>query len=137
MTIKFPTQDWIEALLVEINKSKTYEEAATSWEGDFYFVIEPEGKFEKRVILYVDLWHGKCRNATLINDAAERSPEFTISAPISKWRKVIEKKLDPIQGLVTRQLILKGNLMKIMKVPKAALELVNCCTLVPTVFPDI
>ena len=49
---------------------------------------------------------------------------------------VIEKKLDPIQGLVTRQLKLQGNLMKIMKAPKAALELVNCCTLVPTEFPE-
>ena len=69
----------------------------------------------------MDLWHGQCRNASVVRDGDHKAPEFTISAPLSKWRKVIEKNLNPIQGLITRQLILKGNLMKIMKVPKAAL----------------
>jgi putative sterol carrier protein len=137
MAIMFPTQEWIAALMIEINRSKAYREAASTWEGDFYFVVEPEGNFREKVILYMDLWHGECRNASLIHNDDNKTPEFTISAPLSRWRKIIEKKLDPIQGLVTRQLILKGNLMKIMKVPKAALELVNCCTLVPTAFPNI
>ena len=137
MAIMFPTQEWLDALMIEINQSKPYREAASTWEGDFFFVVEPEGGFKEKVILYMDLLHGECLSASLIRVGDNRTPEFTISAPISKWRKVIEKKLDPIQGLVTRQLILKGNLMKIMKVPKAALELVNCCTLVPTEFPDL
>jgi len=137
MPIKFPTQAWLEALMDEINKSQAYAEAAVTWEGDFYFIVEAEGNFATRVILYMDLWHGKCRAVSMVNDISDKAPEFTITAPISKWRKVIEKKLDPIQGMVTRQLILKGNLLKIMKVPKAALELVNCCTLIPTEFPEI
>jgi putative sterol carrier protein len=36
--------------------------------------------------------------------------------------------------MMTGQLKLKGNMVKIMKAPKAAAELVNCCTLVPTEF---
>ncbi len=69
-------------------------------------------------------------------DESEKSPEFVIRAPLNTWRRVIGKKLDPIQGMITRQLKLQGNLMKIMKAPKAALELVNCCTRVPTEFPE-
>jgi putative sterol carrier protein len=136
MAIIFPSQAWIEALMAQINQSKRYEEAASGWEGDFYFIVEPEGGLKERVILYMDLWHGKCRSAFVVSAENEKAPEFTITASLGKWRRVIEKKLDPIQGLVTRQLVLKGNLMKIMKVPKAALELVNCCTLVPTTFPE-
>jgi putative sterol carrier protein len=136
MAFKFPSDVWLDALMQEINKSQAYQNAAKDWEGDFYFIVEPEGGLKDQVILYMDLWHGKCRSACVVTDDGEKNPEFRIWAPLIKWRLVIEKKLDPIQGLVTRQLKLKGNLMKIMKAPKAALELVNCCTLVPTDFPE-
>jgi len=136
MSIKFPSDEWIKALMQELNKSQAYRDAARNWEGDFYFIVEPEGSLKEQAILYMDLWHGECRSASVVKDEKEKTPEFRIWAPLSKWRRVIEKKLDPIQGLVTRQLKLKGNLMKIMKAPKAALELVNCCTLVPTDFPE-
>ncbi|UCG54615.1 MAG: SCP2 sterol-binding domain-containing protein [Dehalococcoidia bacterium] len=136
MSKKFPSDDWIKALMQELNKSQAYKEAARNWEGDFYFIVEPEGSLKEQTIFYMDLWHGECRSACVVADEKEKSPEFRIWAPISKWRRVIEKNLDPIQGLVTRQLKLQGNLMKIMKAPKAALELVNCCTLIPTEFPE-
>lgn len=136
MAIKFPSEEWIKALMQELNKSQAYRDAAKNWEGDFYFIVEPEGGLKERVIFYMDLWHGECRSACVVADEKEKTPEFRILAPLSKWHRVIEKKLDPIQGLVTRQLKLQGNLMKIMKAPKAALELVNCCTLVPTEFPE-
>jgi putative sterol carrier protein len=55
---------------------------------------------------------------------------------VSTWRRVIEKKLDPIQGMITGQLKLKGTMSKIMRFPRAAAELVNCATKVPTDFPE-
>lgn len=130
----FPSEEWIKALCQELNGSATYREAAKYWEGDFYFLVEPEGSLKETVILYMDLWHGECRSACVVSSEEEKAPEFRITASLSKWRKVIEKELDPIQGMITRQLKLKGNLMKVMKYPKAALELVNCCTMVPTEF---
>lgn len=135
MAFKFSTEEWIKALMQELNKSQAYREAARDWEGDFFFIIEPEGSLKETVIYYMDLWHGECRSACIVDEKA-KTPAFRISAPLSKWRRVIEKKLDPIQGMITRQLKLQGNLMKIMKNPKAAMELVNCCTLVPTEFPE-
>jgi putative sterol carrier protein len=134
MPYKFPSDEWIKALMVELNKSEAYRKAAKTWEGDFYFIATAGGSLAKPVILYMDLWHGDCRSAGEVADESEKSPEFRISAPLNVWRKVIEKKLDPIQGLMTGQLKLKGNMVKIMKAPKAAAELVNCCTLVSTEF---
>jgi putative sterol carrier protein len=122
--------------MLEINNSQKYAEAARNWEGDFYFVVEADAGLKEKMILYMDLLHGKCREAFAVKSETAKTPEFVISAGLGKWRKVIEKKLDPIQGLITRQLVVKGNLIKIMKVPRAALELVNCCALVPTVFPE-
>jgi len=132
----FLSDEWIKALCQELNQSEAYAQAAKNWEGDFYFVVEPEGGMKETVIFYVDLWHGECRGARLITDEKkEKEPAFRMSAPLSSWHKVVEKKLDPIQGLMTRKLKLEGNMAMIMRNVKAAQELVNCCTLVPTEFP--
>lgn len=129
---KFPSHEWIIGLCEQLNKSEAYAEAAKNWEGDFYFVVEPGGPVKEQVMLYMDLYHGKCREAHGVTDPAEKSPAFVMSAGYDAWVKVLKAQLDPIQGLMTRKLKLKGNQVMIMKNVKAAQELVKCCALVPT-----
>jgi putative sterol carrier protein len=136
MAFLFPSEEWLNALVDELNNNQEYKNAAENWEGDFYFIIEPDEVLQERIIAYMDLWHGECRSACIINDENEKSPEFRMRAPLKKWRKVLEMKLNPIQGMLTGQLKVSGNMMKIVKNPKAALELVNCCSRVPTEFPE-
>ncbi|MEM4724165.1 MAG: SCP2 sterol-binding domain-containing protein [Candidatus Hadarchaeum sp.] len=133
---KFGSEEWVKALQEAINASEAYAEAAKTWEGDFYFIVEPGGPIEKEMIMYMDLWHGKCREAAVYEDRSAKTPAFVISAPLSVWRKVIDKKLDPIQGMMTRQMKIQGDMVKIMKAVKAAKELVECTTRVPTEFPE-
>ncbi len=135
MAYQFPSDEWIKAMMVEVNNSESYRKAAAKWEGDFYFVCEPGAGVPEPVVLYMDLWHGEARDAGEVADETAISPEFIIRAPIGTWRRVIEKKLDPIQGMITGQLKLKGTMSKIMRYPKAASELVNCATKVSTEFP--
>ncbi len=133
--IKFASDEWIKAVMDAVNQSEAYREAARSWEGDFNFVVKfPNGAPD--AVLYMDLWHGACRAACRVDGAQERAPEFLVVGPLATWRKVLERKLDPIMSLVTRQLILSGQLLKVMRVPRATLELVHCCTLVPTEWPE-
>lgn len=122
----FPSSEWTDQFLNEINTSDSYANAAKQWEGDILLDIEGKGG------IYLDLWHGKCRKAEYLGDSSAVAPEFTISASMAKWQNVLSGKLDPVQGLVTRQLKLNGNLVKIMKNVKAAQELVKCATKVPT-----
>jgi putative sterol carrier protein len=133
MAFKFPSEEWVKALMEELNRSPAYEEAAKNWEGDFYFTADMGGG--KTSILYMDLWHGKCREAFLVTDEAAKNPAFRITAPVANWKKVITKQVDPIQGMMTGQLKLKGNMAMIMKSVKASKELVEACTRVPTEFP--
>ena len=135
MPIPFPTDEWIKAAKVEINKSDKYKEAAKNWEGDLVFAVMAVPDKVKGVSLYMDLWHGECRDAYEISDPSSQSSEFVITAPLPVWRKVIEGKLDPIRGLVSRQLKMKGNMMKVLKAPKAAVELVNACQNIDTEWP--
>jgi len=136
MAYKFASDEWVMALKDEINKSEAYRKAAATWEGDFYFVVEPGAGSSERVVMYIDLWHGEARSAAILASEADKKPEFVIRAPAATWRRVLEKKLDPIQGMVTGQLKLAGTLSKIMRAPKAAAELVNCATKVATEFPS-
>jgi putative sterol carrier protein len=82
--------------------------------------------------IYLDLWHGACRAAEYLDDPTAKNAEFTISTSFEKWQRVLAGKLDPVQGMVTRQIKLDGNLVKIMKNVKASQELVKCATTVPT-----
>ncbi len=41
--VLFGSTEWLESFHDAINTSQSYEEAAKNWEGDFYFVLEPEG----------------------------------------------------------------------------------------------
>jgi putative sterol carrier protein len=38
--------------------------------------------------------------------------------------------------MMTKQLKLQGNMMQVMRYPKAAKEIVSCCALIPTDFED-
>jgi len=136
MAYKFPSDEWIKALMVEVNKSESYRKWAAKWEGDFNFIVEPGPGVPEPVALYIDLWHGKARSAGAVTSESEKRPEFTIRAPVKTWRRVIGKKLDPIRGMITGQLKLKGTMSKIMRYPKAAAELVDCATKVPSEFPE-
>lgn len=136
MAIKFPSDEWIKELKNQINASEEYAKSAKDWEGDFIFVSEPDDTNPDTAYMFLGLYHGECTDAAMIASEDERKAEFVVRAPAANWRKVIEGKLDPIQGMLTRKLKLQGNMMKIMRYPKAAKELVACCALVPTDFGD-
>ena len=132
--VYFLSDEWIKAFYEELNKSEDYARAAKGWEGDFYFIAEPEGELKEPVFFYLDLWHGKCRGARLVADEKEENPAFRLIAPLSVWKKVVRKELDPIKGIMTRKL--KGNMAMVMRYVKGAQEMVNCATRVPTEFPE-
>ena len=125
MAYAFPSSEWTEHFVNEVNSSEAYASAAKNWEGDISLVIDGGGA------IYLDLWHGKCRSGEYLSDPSVKSPAFKILASYDNWVKVLKGKLDPVQGLMTRQMKLEGNLVKIMQNVKAAQELVKCATKVP------
>ena len=124
MAIMFATDEWAKDLQTKLNSSEAYKKAAAKWEGDFYFVVKKGEGVSEDVYMYLDLWHGE-------NDQGVARGGW----PLEIWKGVLDKKIDPIRGIMTRQLQLKGNMMKIMKAPKAATELVECAASVDTEWP--
>ena len=135
MLHKFPSDEWIKALRDMLNASESYQRSAKDWEGDFIFVAEPDDAYPDTAYLHLQLYHGSSAGAAQVYPDDMPETEFIINAPYSTWRKVINGKLDPIQGMMTGQLKLQGDLMKVMRYPKAAQEIVSCCAKIPTDWP--
>ena len=140
MSVKYGTQEWYDVYKEMINESKSYEEAAKTWEGDFYFITEKGGPVKERIYGYVDLWHGKCRAAEVVTDIKKYNPEFIILAPYHIWKRICLKQLDSTQALITKQSRLmtgsRGTMAKIMRYTKAANELTNITARIPTEWLD-
>ena len=134
MPILFPSDEWIKALSTTLNESDSYERSAKSWEGDFVFVVEPDANYQDTAYLFLGLNHGKSPDAAMVESVDTREVEYILSAPYGTWLKVLAGKIDPIQGMMTRALKLKGNMMMIMRYPKAAQEIMECTKLIPTDF---
>ncbi len=136
MPVKFPSDAWIKALMDELNSSPAYAEVARNWEGDLSFVVEADGAaLPAPVTLYMDLWHGKCREARLLADPASEQPAFVLTGPLAAYVKIIGGKLDPIQALLTRQLKVQGNMVTLMRSVPTVLEFVRTTTRLQTEFP--
>ncbi len=130
--VKFPSNEWIQVFKDELNRNANYEEAAKDWEGDFLFVILPDEEFENEVKYYVDLWHGKCREAYRVE--GQKNTAFTFSGSYSNWRKVIKSELNPIKGFIRGLFKIDGDSIKIFRYVNAAKELINTASRIPTEF---
>lgn len=135
MAYEFGSEAWAEALRKALNSSPEYRSAAANWEGDFYFICAQGASVPQDMYMYFDLWHGECRMAQPVEDPNTYSPAFELTADLIAWKKIIAGELDPIKGIVTRQLKLKGNMVKVLQVPRAAMEMVKCATSVETIWP--
>jgi len=116
------TDAWARACGEEINASAAYREAAATWEGAVAFVVT-EGEAERAV--FVDLWHGECREARAVTDGdLDRAP-FVIRGEAAAWIQVLGGSLEPLVALAPGQLKLaKGNLGALALHVKSARELV-------------
>ncbi len=134
----FPSNEWIVEFRNVINSSEKYKEVAAQWEGDVSFIClaNPTIGLNEDFAIWTDLYHGECREAkhSLVEDA--QKAKYVITGDYSRWKQVIKKELDPIKGMMQGKLKLKGDLPTIVKFIKAAQELVECSSKVPSRFLD-
>ena len=115
----FPSEGWLKEYVDKINSSTEFEEAAATWEGDISYVFQaqPDVGLADDLWVWMDLWHGTCRESKyeLSPDEGEKA-RFVIRAPYARWKQVITQELDPIKGMMSGKLKLKGDMGLAMKV---------------------
>jgi putative sterol carrier protein len=131
-SLMFPSEEWVKEWVKTLNDYEAYQQAAATWEGDFLFVLEADAGLSETVVIYCDLWHGKCRRAWIVSSdsPAPDNVEFEYKGPYGNWIKLLQGEIGPIKGLLQQKFRLKGNMAKVMKSTKAAMELVTSTTLV-------
>jgi len=134
MAIKFPSEVWIKELCSRLNASEAYAQAAATWEGDIIFVVLPDDAHAGTTTLYINLQHGKALDARELKSTDGQKALFTISAPFHIWRKVLEGRLNPIQGIFSGKFKLVGSLPQLQRSPMATLELVKVASGIDTDF---
>jgi len=134
MTYIFPSAEWLQAFQTKLNSDEKYSDIAKKWEGDIMFNIEPDGPLNNPMNLYLDLWHGKCRKAFIVDEdrANELSPAFVLSAPYANFARIIKSELDPMQAMITRKLRVKGSMVYMMRNVPVVLDFVRCAQEVET-----
>jgi putative sterol carrier protein len=58
------------------------------------------------------------------------------AGPLSNWKLLFDGKIDPIKGIMARKFKLTGDMGKVMRYTKAALELVATTREIPTKYLD-
>lgn len=126
MAAIFPSVEWLVAFKDKLNSDQRYSQVAKMWEGDMYFVIEPEGNLKEQMVMYLDLWHGECRRVEIVDDIAKYNPAFSLRAGYGNFAGVLTGKLDPMQAMLTRKLDVKGNMAVMMRNVPTVLDFVRC-----------
>ncbi len=126
MSAIFPSEEWLHELEAALNSDERYADIAKNWEGDLFFLIEPEGNLKEPLRFYLDLWHGKCRKVEYNPTAASHpNPIFTLSASYNNIVGVLSGKLNPMTAMMTSKLKVKGNMGYMMRNVPTVLDFVR------------
>jgi putative sterol carrier protein len=137
MMARFPDPEWVIDLMEKLNTDERYAQIAHNWEGDMLFQIEPGGALTHPRLFYLDLWHGKCRNAYLVDDSKEIKSVFVLKAPYDNYVRLLKGEWEPMQALLTRKLSVQGNMATLMRNVPTVLDFVRCCREVTDGFEEI
>ncbi len=133
MPTVFPSEDWLKGLEEKLNSDSRYHEIAKNWEGDLFFVIEPEGHLDKLVTFYLDLWHGTCRRVDYQpQPESHPNPTFTLTASYSNITSILTGKLNPMTAMMTSKLKVKGSMGYMMRNVPTVLDFVRVAQEVTT-----
>lgn len=135
---QFGSEQWLADYKAAINASEVYKKAADTWEGDLAYEVqaEPNKNVPEDIWIWMDLWHGECREAKLTTPDDGAKATFAISAPYSRWKELVRGELDPTKGMLQGKLKLRGDLPTIVRYVAAANELVAIAGRLNTSFPD-
>lgn len=134
MAAIFPNEEWLLGLKDYLNNNEKYARIARKWEGDLVFDIKADGALEEDLVIYLDLWHGECRDANIVPTGEDKDAAFILTAPYSNFVRVLQGDLDPMQAMMTRKLAIQGSMAYMMRNVPTVLEFVRCAKEIDTQF---
>src|SRR5512134_3600046 len=97
---------WARAWQELLNSSETYAKAAATWEGSVALVMTPspaDGISTERGV-FLDLWHGRCRDARVASPTDLEAAAYVIEAAPPVWKDLLASDLSPLMALMAGKL---------------------------------
>jgi putative sterol carrier protein len=117
----------------KLNGDTHYHDVARNWEGDLLFDIQPAGHLDKPVLMYLDLWHGRCRAVEYAPDAAAHpKPTFVLRSAYENFAGILLGKIDVMTAMMTSRLKVTGSMAYMMRNVPTILDFVRCAREVTT-----
>ena len=113
--------------MTKLNSDDQYAEIAKNWEGDMLFVVDAGENLAQPITYYLDLWHGKCRDAFTVTDGQNIISAFTLKGTYDNYKRILKGELEPMQAMLTRKLSVQGNFVIMMRNIPTVLDFVRCC----------
>lgn len=135
----FPSEEWVRAYKDAVNASEAYRKAGATWtHGPVALVTkaEPAVGIKEPVGIWLDLHEGVCREARVVDAAEAAKAPFCITGEYARWKQILRKQIDPIQGMMQKKIELRGQMTIIVRYVQASKELVEAAQRVPTKFLD-
>jgi putative sterol carrier protein len=136
----FGSKDWVEAFVAVLNTNDEYARAAKDWEDPIALMVTdlPPSVREyfgsDRVVVWLDLYHGRCRGFEMLKDVEDKKAPIIIAGSYENMKKVAQGRLSPTIAVMTGQLRVKGNVGKLLSNASASSAFVNAIKKVPTEF---
>ena len=134
----FGSKDWVEAFVAVLNTDDEYARAAKDWEDPIALMVTdlPRSVREyfgsDRVVVWLDLYHGRCRGFEMLKDVEDKKAPIIIAGSYENMKKVAQGRLSPTIAVMTGQLRVKGNVGKLLSNASASSAFVNAIKKVPT-----
>lgn len=137
MSYEIFTHEWAVACGEQINENEDYRHAAKKWEWPLVLTMTADaGLSVPERSVYLNLYHGDCKEARAATAGDLDDAPFIIKADPHTWKKVLDRDLEPIFGLIRGKLKLaKGSLVTLLPYTTAAKEMVLSAACVDTHFP--
>jgi putative sterol carrier protein len=135
MSLRFPSAEWVEELMVRLNADAEFKRVGSKWEGDVNLFIEKVPGLHQSQVIYLDTWHGACRAVGIGDEGNMKPAAFAIKAPLVNWKAVLTQEIGPIQAMMSGRVRVYGNLAYILRNVGGTSRIVEVAATIPTDWP--
>ncbi|MDI3328935.1 MAG: SCP2 sterol-binding domain-containing protein [Alicyclobacillaceae bacterium] len=131
--------EWAKQWGERLNQNVQYRQSAQTWEWPLVLVMErdPSVGLEEDRAVYLDLWHGECREARAATPEDQEKAPYVISADPYTWKQVLDGELEAISSIMRGRLkLVKGNMSTLSGYVMAAKYLVESALGIDTELPE-
>ncbi len=138
MPLQFGAVEWARALEEQINASSEYRNAAAGWGADFngnlLLVFQADDAAPVGRSLLLRLQGGRCLGAEFVQGDAHPDAGFSLKAPFSSWRQILERKMLAATAILTGRVKVEGDKMKLLRYTAAHRAVLTCAASLDTLY---